>query len=153
MTLEAPEMDFVVSDDNELIRVMLIEDREAMREGLRMMLSGDENIRVVGTARDSQEALSRVKKLCPDIVLVDITSPGIDGIKSASVLRESYPRVSLIFLSDNRKYLAPAIKGGAAGFLTRNIGRTDLIAAIRLIYLWRLVLFNEGEGHFALVKL
>ncbi len=153
MTLEAPEMDFALNDDNELIRVMLVEDREAMREGLRMMLSGDENIRVVGVARDSNEALTRIKKQAPDIVLFDITSLGNDGIKAASSLKEAHPHVSFVFLGDNRKYVLPAIKAGAAGFLTRNIGRTDLIAAIRLIYLWRLVLFNDGGGHFALVKL
>lgn len=153
MTLEAPEMDFAANDENELIRVMLVEEREAMREGLRMMLSGDENIRVVGAARDCNEALTRVKKQAPDIVLLDITSLGTNGIKAAASLKEAHPHVSLIFLSDNRKYLVPAIKAGAAGFLTRNIGRTDLTAAIRLIHLWRLVLFDDGGGHFALVKL
>jgi DNA-binding NarL/FixJ family response regulator len=153
MTLEAPEMDSAVNDENELIRIMLVEEREAMREGLRMMLSGDENIRVVGAARDCNEALARVKKQAPDIVLLDITSLGTNGIKAATGLKEAHPHVSLIFLSDNRKYLVPAIKAGAAGFLTRNIGRTDLTAAIRLIHLWRLVLFDDGGGHFALVKL
>ena len=153
MTLEAAEMDLSLNEDNELIRVMLVEDREAMREGLRMMLSGDENIRVVGVARDCNEALARIKKQPPDIVLIDITSLGTDGIKAAGSLKEAHPHVSLIFLGDNRKYVLPAIKAGAAGFLTRNIGRTDLIAAIRLIYLWRIVLFNDGGGHFALVKL
>jgi DNA-binding NarL/FixJ family response regulator len=61
--------------------------------------------------------------------------------------------VGIIILNDNPKYLAPAIKAGAVGFLTRSIGRDELVAAIRLVYLWKLVLFNGDRGHCALVRL
>jgi DNA-binding NarL/FixJ family response regulator len=153
MTIESPQMDTKMGDRVETIRVMLVDDREAMREGLRLMLSGDESIRVVGTARNGQEAIARAKKISPDIILMDIAVPGVDGIEAVRSIKESQPQVSVIVISDNRKYLAPAIQAGAVGFLARNIGRSELVAAIRLIYLWRLVLFDENGAHFALVRL
>ncbi len=136
---------------NETIRVMLVDDHEAMREGLRHMLSGDESIRVVGEAKDGREALAQAKKLSPDVVLMDIRMPGMNGIEASRYLKESKLPVSIIVISDNRRYLAPAVKAGAVGFLPRNIGRSELVAAVRIIHLWRLGLFHGS--HFALVKL
>jgi len=141
------------SNQNETISVVLVDDHEAMREGLRHMLGGDENIRVIGEARDGQEALNRAKKLSPDVVLMDVRMPGMDGIEVTRHLKETRLPMSVIMLSDNRRYLAPAIKAGAVGFLTRNISRSELVAAIRIIHLWRLGLFHSKWSHFALVKL
>lgn len=139
--------------ESEIIRVLIVDDHEAMREGLRLMLSGDERIRVVGVARDGQRALDRLDKLLPDIVLLDVVAPAMDIIEVTRSIKDAQPHVVVIILSDNPKYLAPAIKAGAAGFLTRSVDRDDLLAAIRLVYLWRLVLFNGGSGHCALVRL
>jgi len=141
------------NNKNEAIRVMLVDDHEAMREGLRHMLSEDESIRVVGEARDGQEALTKAGKLLPDIVIMDVRMPGMDGIEATRLLKETQPPMSIIMLTDNRRYLAPAIKAGAVGFLPRNISHNNLIAAIRIIHLWRLGLFHGKGSHFALVKL
>jgi DNA-binding NarL/FixJ family response regulator len=136
----------------ETIRVVLVDEREAMREGLRHMLSTDEGIAVVGEAKDGQEALAQANKLCPDIVLMDAGVHGMTGIDTAQSLKESRLPVGIIILTDNREHLAPAIEAGAVGFLPRNISRSHLVAAIRIIHLWRLGLFNT-RNHFALVKL
>jgi len=141
------------NDKNEKVRVMLVNDHEAMREGLRNMLRGDESIRVVGEARDSQEALARAKQLSPDVVLMDVNMPGMDGIETSRCLKESQLPMSIIILAGNRRYLTPAIKAGAVGFLPRNISHDDLIVAIRIIHLWRLNLFHIEGARFALVKL
>jgi len=140
-------------NQNETISVVLVDDHEAMREGLRYMLGGDENIRVIGEARDGQEALNRAKKLSPDVVLMDVRMPGMDGIEVTRHLKETRLPMSIIMLSDNRRYLAPAIKAGAVGFLSRTISRNELVAAIRIIHLWRLGLFHSKWSRFALVKL
>jgi len=153
MIAGAPQVDKTTCSGSEVIRVLLVDDHEAMREGLRLMLSGDESIRVVGVARDEQKALERVQKLQPDIVLLDVTAPNRDIIEVVRGVRAVQPHTGIVILSDNPKHLAPAIKAGAVGFLTRNIGREELVAAIRLIYLWRLVLFNGDRGHCALVRL
>ena len=136
----------------ETIRVVLVDEREAMREGLRHMLSNDESIAVVGEAKDGEEALIRVNEFCPDIILMDAGVRGTSGIDTARSLWEAKLPMRIIILADNRKYLAPAIEAGAVGVLPRNISRAHLTSAIRIIHLWRLALFNSSEG-FALVKL
>jgi len=138
--------------NHETIRVVLVDEREAMREGLRHMLTNEESIAVVGEASDGQEALAQARKLHPDIVLMDAGVRGMTGIDTARSLKESRLPLSIIVLADNRKHLAPAIEAGAVGFLPRNISRSHLAAAIRIIHLWRLGLFN-CRNHFALVKL
>jgi DNA-binding NarL/FixJ family response regulator len=153
MITEVPQVDSMTCDECEVIRVVIVDDREAMREGLRLMLSGDESIRVVGVARDGQQALAKVEKLSPDIVLLDITTSAMGVIEITRSIKEAQPHVSIIILNDSRRHLASAIKAGAVGFLARTIGRDELIAAIRLVYLWRLVLFNANRGQCALVKL
>lgn len=153
MIAGASQVDKMTRGESEIIRVLLVDDHEAMREGLRLMLSGDESIRVVGVARDEQKALERVEKLTPDIVLLDLTHLNRDIIQVTASIREARPHTGIIVLNDNPKYLAPAVKAGAVGFLTRNIGRDELVAAIRLVYLWKLVLFNGDRGHCALVRL
>jgi len=137
----------------EAIRVVLVDEREAMREGLRHMLSNDESITVVGEAKDGQEALAQANQLSPDIILMDAGVRRMTGIETALSLKEARLPMSIIILADNRKHLAPAIEAGAVGFLPRNISRSELIAAIRIIHLWRLGLFDSSQGHFALVKL
>jgi DNA-binding NarL/FixJ family response regulator len=153
MIAGASQVDKMTRGESGIIRVLLVDDHEAMREGLRLMLSGDERIRVVGVARDEQKALERVEKLTPDIVLLDLTHLNRDIIQVTASIREARPHTGIIVLNDNPKYLAPAVKAGAVGFLTRNIGRDELVAAIRLVYLWKLVLFNGDRGHCALVRL
>jgi len=137
----------------EAIRVVLVDEREAMREGLRHMLSNDENITVVGEARDGQEALAQANQLSPDIILMDAGVRRMTGIETTRSLKEARLPMSVIILADNRKHLAPAIEAGAVGFLPRNISRKHLTSAIRIIHLWRLGLFDSSQGHFALVKL
>jgi len=154
--MEQPELLENIAEkgnQNEAIGVMLVDDHEAMREGLHRMLSGDGSIRVIGEARDGQEALSQVKSLSPDVILMDVNMPRMDGIETTRHLKEARLPMSIIILADDHRYMAPAIKAGAVGFLTRNVSRSELIAAIRVIHLWRLGLLHNKKSHFALVKL
>jgi CheY-like chemotaxis protein len=136
----------------EMIRVVLVNSQEAMRTGLRQMLSQDEVIRVVGEERDGRKAGDLIS-LSPDVVIMDLEMRGVDGFQTIRSLKESSNKTSVIVLSDNRNLLPLAIEAGAVGFLTRRISRSELIAAIRSISLWRWVLFDGGESHFALVRL
>jgi DNA-binding NarL/FixJ family response regulator len=153
MNLEAPRIDTPVGEDKDVIRAMVIDSREAMREVLRRMLGDDERIAVIGAVSDGQEAARRLKELSPDIVVMDISMPGIDGLEAVKKLKEARANVGIIVLSDDRDSMVPAIKAGAAAFLSRNVSRAELAAAIQLIYLWRLVLFDDEVSHFALVKI
>jgi DNA-binding NarL/FixJ family response regulator len=138
----------------DVIHVVVVDSREAMREGLRQMLSSDDNIRVIGEARDEKEALVQVQKLCPEIVILDIATAmrGTYGISLISQLKQATQHMGIILLSDGADSLVPAIENGASGFLTRDISRNELITAVRLAHLWRLILFQD-EKHFTLVRL
>ncbi len=136
----------------DVIRVVVVDSREAMREGIRQMLSGDETIKVIGEARNEREALNQIQKLYPDIVILDAEIRGADGIKVINQISRSLHHVGIIVLNDERNFLVPAIENGASAFLARDIGRNELISAIRIIYLWRSILFQD-EDHFTLVKL
>ena len=134
------------------IRVLVVDSSEAMREGIRHMLAGDETIKVVGEARDGKEALDLVVKVSPDIVILDGRLKGTDSTKVISYIKECSPQVGIIVLNDEQNFLVPAIESGASGFLTGDVRRSDLIGAIRIVHLWRMVLFQQGSN-FTLVKL
>ena len=136
----------------EAIRVLVVDSREAMREGIRHMLAGDESIKVVAEARDGKEALDLAVKVAPDIVILDGGLRGADSTKVISCIKESSPQVGIIVLNDQQNFLVSAIENGASGFLSGNVGRSDLIGAIRIVHLWRMVLFQQGSN-FTLVKL
>lgn len=141
-----------VNPVDDAIRVLVVDSSEAMREGIRHMLAGDESIKVVGEARNGKEALDLAVKILPDIVILDGHLRGTDSAKVISYIKECSPQVGIIVLNDEQNFLVPAIENGASGFLTGDIGRSDLIGAIRIVHLWRMVLFQQGS-HFTLVKL
>ena len=146
---------FTQSTENlveDAIRVLVVDSSEAMREGIRHMLAGDEGIKVVAEARNAKEALELVAKITPDIVILDGSLRGTDSTKVISYIKECSPLVGIIVLNDQQNFLVPAIENGASGFLTGDVGRSDLIGAIRIVHLWRMVLFQQGSN-FTLVKL
>lgn len=144
--------EFVNFDAEESIDVVIGDTREAMREGLRQMLNSDENINVVGEARNGKELLSQIKTLSPDIVILDGKMKGVDDAQIINSIKSITKDIDVIVLNDERSLLIPSIENGVAGFITRDISRNELVTAIRIIYLWRLVLFKSGT-HFTLVKL
>jgi len=145
-----PEAGVSVVDD--AIRVVVADSSEAMREGIRHMLAGDDSIKVVGEARNGKEVLDLVMKVMPDIVILDGGLRGMDSTRVISHIKKNSPQVGIIVLNDEQDFLVPAIENGASGFLTGDVGRNDLIGAIRIVHLWRMVLFQQGS-HFTLVKL
>jgi two-component system response regulator DegU len=148
------------ADNVDVIRVALVDSREAVREGLRQMLSSEKSIKIISEAHDEQEALEQLKDKSPDIIIVDIEVKDAESTditnslkKIIGSLRKDGGEVSVIVLSDKRMLLRPAILSGATAYLSKNICRSELIAAIRVVHLWRAVLFNNSSSHFALVKL
>ncbi len=141
------------------IRVMLIEARQAMREGLRQMLEDENGIEVIAEAPDTHTAISQLKTLAPDSIIVDIepevdhTPEKVERLKKViRLLRKAAEQASIIILSDNHELLAPAITSGIAGYLTKSVNRDELAVAVRITNLWRLVLFSNQQN-FALVKI
>ncbi|MBI9050730.1 MAG: response regulator transcription factor [Anaerolineaceae bacterium] len=116
-----------------MIRVLICDDQEIVCEGLSKILSSDESISVVGTAGDGAEALEQVEKLQPDLVLMDLKMPGVNGIHATRQIRNSYPDTAVLILTtyDDDEWLFDAIRSGASGYLLKDTPRADLIDAIK----------------------
>lgn len=118
----------------DIIRIFLVDDHQVVREGLRRMLEAEAGIKVVGEAADAQETLSQVELLSPEIVLMDINIPKMDGVELTRQLKERHPSCSVIMLTFYDEYLPQAIDAGASGYLLKDIGRKELIRAIRAVH-------------------
>jgi len=119
-----------------VIRVLIADDHAVVRQGLRTFLDLQEDIEVIGEAGDGEEALALVEQLAPDVVLIDLVMPRVDGIEALRRLRERAPAVRAIVLSsfvdDDR--LFPAVRAGAAGYLLKDVQPQELVEAIRTVH-------------------
>ncbi len=116
------------------IRVLLVDDQEVIREGLRRMLELESNLEVVGETGDANEALTLAELLSPEVILMDIKMPGMDGIELTRQLKEKQPSCNVLMLTLYDEYLAQAIEAGAVGYLLKDIKREELIRAIRAVH-------------------
>jgi two-component system, NarL family, response regulator LiaR len=115
------------------IRVLIVDDHGVVREGLRAYLELEPDIQVIGEARDGAEAVRRAQELSPDVVLMDLVMPNMDGVDATTRIKEQQPHVHVIvltpFLEDDR--VVPAIKAGATSYLLKDVAASDLARAIR----------------------
>ena len=117
-----------------MIRVLLADDQELVREGFRMILDAQEDIEVVGEAADGFEAIRQARELDPDVVLLDIEMPRLDGLEATERLAQGGadgPRVVILTTFDRNEYLYRALKAGASGFLLKDMPRAQLLHAVR----------------------
>jgi len=118
-----------------MIRLLIVEDQPAVRKGLLMRLAAEPDLSVVGEAPDGEAALHLVACLCPDVVLIDIEMPGMDGIDTASALRSIYPHASVVILSmhDDPLTRSRAEDAGAAAFVGKSMPADTLLTTIRQV--------------------
>jgi DNA-binding NarL/FixJ family response regulator len=116
-----------------VIRVLIVDDHAVVREGLRAFLDLQADVEVVGEAADGRAALEQAEQLRPEVILMDLVMPGLDGVGAMRQLRSSLPEGRVIvltsFLDEDR--LLPAIQAGAAGYLLKNAEPAELVRAIR----------------------
>jgi DNA-binding NarL/FixJ family response regulator len=116
-----------------VIRVLLADDQPLLLQGFALILSIEDDIEVVGTARDGHEALAAVQELAPDVVLMDVQMPGLDGIEATrEVVRRSEAAVVMLTTFDRDDYLFDALQAGASGFMLKNADPEDLVDAVRV---------------------
>ena len=117
------------------IRVLIADDHSLVRQGLRRYLDMAEDIDVVGEASNGEEAVAMVEKEQPDIVLLDIRMPGVDGLEAARMIRERFPKVGAIMLTayDDRQFVVEAVRAGARGYVLKARDAEHLIQTVRLV--------------------
>ncbi|HLE81534.1 MAG TPA: response regulator transcription factor [Dehalococcoidia bacterium] len=117
------------------IRVLIVDDHQMVREGLKAMMETESDIVVVGEAADGAEALAKVQELVPDLVLMDTSMPGMDGLESTRRLRDLSPSTPVLMVSahDNDAYVIQALRAGAAGYISKDSSRELLVEAVRAV--------------------
>lgn len=116
-----------------MIKILICDDQEIVCEGLQRILEAEPDFLVVGIVHDGQEALEAAEKLLPDLVLMDLKMPVMNGIQATRKLRERFPKIQILVLTTyaDDEWLFDAIRSGAAGYLLKDRPRTELIVAIK----------------------
>ncbi|MBI5303710.1 MAG: response regulator transcription factor [Chloroflexi bacterium] len=117
------------------IRVLMADDHAILREGLRALLSYYNDIEVVGEAEDGAQAIARVNELSPDVVLMDIAMPGMNGVEATRIIRQRHPETRVLVLTqhEDRQYVLPLLQAGASGYVSKRALGNDLIGALRVV--------------------
>jgi DNA-binding NarL/FixJ family response regulator len=127
------------------IRLLLADDQDLVRTGVRMILETEPDLEIVGEARDGREAVAKARRLQPDVVLMDIRMPDVDGVAATAELTALQPplatRVLILTTYDLDEYVFAALRVGAAGFLLKHAPSDELVAAVRTV--------ARGEGLLA----
>jgi DNA-binding NarL/FixJ family response regulator len=118
------------------IRVLLADDQALVRAGFRMILSAADDLEVVGEVGDGAEAVAAVRRLEPDVVLMDVRMPVLDGIAATVEISKAFPRTRVLVLTtfDLDEHVFAAMQAGAAGFLLKDVPMEDLVLAVRAVH-------------------
>ena len=124
------------------IRIMLLDDHSVVRKGIRILIENVENVKIVCEASDGLEALKMIKKYTPDILISDISVPGISGLDLAAKLRDAKIKTKVLFLTmhQEEEYVIKAFENGATGYLHKGVEEDEIIEAV--------IKASKGEKHF-----
>lgn len=119
-----------------MIRIGIVDDQDMVRDSLKILLSTQEDFEVVGIGKDGYEALKLVNTMHPDVLLLDIRMPIMDGVEATAVLKARSPQTAIIILTtfDDDEYVLNAIRNGASGYLLKSAAMDELAKAIRTVY-------------------
>lgn len=121
---------------SEIIRVLVVDDHTVVRDGLNALLSAEEGMQVVGSAADGLEAVELAKRLEPDVILLDLVMPRMDGVQATLEIKKAYPEARVLVLTSfaENHMVFSAIKAGAIGYLMKDTSSDELVQAIRDTY-------------------
>ena len=118
------------------IKILMVDDHALMRDGIGALLGLHDDIEIVGEASEGKEAIKKARELAPDVIIMDIAMPGMDGLEATRRIRKENPKMKVLVLTqyDTREYILSAIKAGAAGYIPKRALGSELVAAIRTVY-------------------
>ncbi|MHB8066255.1 MAG: response regulator transcription factor, partial [Ruminiclostridium sp.] len=118
------------------MRVLLVDDDALIRDGLKMILDLEEDIEVVGTAANGQEAIVQCAKKLPEVVLMDIRMPIMDGVQATKLIKEQFQTIKVLFLTTFKdiEYIRSGVKYGAEGYVLKTSSSESIIDSVRMVY-------------------
>lgn len=124
-------------------KILIVDDHEVVRDGLKNILTSLENITIAGEAGNGEDAVKMYSSLKPDLVIMDISMPGMNGIEATKVIKEKDPdaRILILTMHDNQEYLNQIIRSGAKGFILKNTDKDELLEAVRTV--------SSGDNFFS----
>ncbi|MCF0133522.1 MAG: response regulator transcription factor [Blautia sp.] len=119
-----------------MIKVLVADDQELIRQSLQIVLNSKENLEVTGVAANGQEVIREVRENKPDVILMDIRMPKMDGVQCTKIIKENYPEIKIIILTtfDDDEYVYNALKFGASGYLLKGVSMDELVDSIATVY-------------------
>lgn len=126
-----------------MIKVLLVDDHKIIRDGLKAILMGSSNVNIVGECNNGQEALQYLEENQPDVIMMDINMPVMNGIEASKIIVEKYPNVKILALTMHQEesYISKILGEGVHGYILKNSGRKDLVNAIQKVH--------EGGTYFS----
>ena len=118
------------------IRVLVVDNHDILREGIRALVSLNDDIKIVGEASVGKEAIDKTQELAPDVIVMDMALPGMDGLEATRRIIKNNPRAKVLVLTehDNREYMLSSVKAGAAGYVSKRALTSELVSTIRSLH-------------------
>jgi len=125
------------------INLLLVDDHQVVRTGLRMLLEGQPDMKIIGEAENGLQALEKARELSPDVIVMDITLPDISGIDATKRIKELFPEISVVALTihEDEQYFFEMLQAGASGYVPKRAAPEDLITSIRAAFVGEIYIY------------